>query len=244
MFAIYTLSTLLAAQGFNTGNLVRYATDDQVDTTGLGVVAWFRADQIEGLSDGATLTIWEDKSKNGRDNTTVTGTPNIEAFSQNSHRSVYFATSEWVRGASFTSLAQPNTFIAVVKWSGSGSGNQCFFDGNVHQLLKTASNTYGMAAGTNMPGSQSADSDIHVVTCEFNTTSSNLWIDTTLDVANGNPGTSGMTQISIGARNTGAASLDGYIYELIVVRGTLSQALRERVRDDLFRLYRMDYIKR
>jgi hypothetical protein len=145
-----------------------------------GLVGWWEADAITGLSDNDPVTTWLDQSSALADvsQSSATFKPIYKTAIVNGLPVVRFdGIDDWLYGAPFASpLAQPTTVVAVARTSHAAAANEQVFSGltgtNRHVLYITGSawNIYAQTggSGTTIAGNAAVDNQWYVVIGVFN----------------------------------------------------------------------------
>jgi hypothetical protein len=176
--------------------------------------AWYRADLGVTESSG-TVSAWADQSSNGHD-LTMSGDPNYNATrGPNSTPDIYFdGTGDQGQTTVFTTLAQPFHVFAVTR-TATLSTNSCVIAGN-----GTSTRILNVQSGMRMFFGTVANTVAHTDAANYY-----LWeaflsgASSTLtrgsgSAAAGNPGSGGITQITLAAL-PGASNQDCYISEVV-----------------------------
>jgi len=180
-------------------------------------------------SSGA-VSQWSDKSGNGNHlvqadgadqpttNSVTVGGLNALDFNGTSD----FMTSSFAGGV----ISQQNQIYVVAKNdTGTGWGYIC--DGidatdRSYSLIRVTSDFFVMGAGADLTGTI-ADTYGHVFSLDYNSTTSEFFIDGTSDIT-GDASTGGLAGLTIGARYTDVRWWNGQICEIVVIDGALSLA--------------------
>jgi autotransporter-associated beta strand protein len=195
------------------GNPAATATAAPNSLSGLSL--WLKADAITGLTDGATLTTWNDSSTNARNATVLAGTPTFETSELNGQPVVRFS-ANGETSLQFPSLNTIRTVFWVVKETTPGA----------HFLLGD-DNTYHFHRGAsgNLWDASYCSGNVRNGSTKLNGTTVN---GTTTPLGNGwklvSVVTAGNCEASRIAkdRNIAARSWDGDIAEIIIYDRALS----------------------
>lgn len=206
-----------------------------------GLVAWFAADRIVGLSDGAAVSTWSDISGFGHDLAQATGSqqPLYKTSILNGHPVVRFDSTDYMKTATFT-LAQPYTvFIVCCPSDVTTAGNHILADGN---SIDTGMMFFNVAApgsaaldlyagGTVVSGQMATVGEYLVFEAIFNGASS---------IANkngtgttGDAGTATPSGLTLCARADGFTPLTGDVAEVLIYNSGLSSGNRSTLRSYL-----------
>ncbi|MBN2162776.1 MAG: hypothetical protein JXR25_15270 [Pontiellaceae bacterium] len=211
------------------------------------LAAWFKADALEGLSDGDLVETWADSSGNGADAVqgTLDNRPSYTENMINGMPAVHFS------GSNYLSFARPVeddfTIICMYRSSqGVGTGSS-FYQGAglVSGEVPMVVNDFGLSlnangtllAGTGNPDVTIAstdsgfnDGDVHVVTFvrEGSSGSLSLFVDGVAQgtASGGTQSLNAPDQLVIGAQGTLNNYLDGDIAEIRIYDSALSESER------------------
>jgi hypothetical protein len=192
-------------------------------------------------SDSSTITEslnavsqWNDKSGNANSLTQTTASlkPKTNTRTLNNKNVIEFDGGDIIRSAAFSSvLSQPNTVFIV--YQSDLSSLQYVLDGlspgtDRHLFVLDPAIGDFMFAGTELATSHGTPSIPYLVSLQFNTTSSEYYINGSL-VASGNVGSQGFGGITLGSRYNDVTFFDGIIGEVIVYDKLLSISERQKV---------------
>jgi hypothetical protein len=198
-----------------------------------GLAAWYRADAIGGVADGAAVGSWVDSSGHGHPATAPSAAqqPTLVANAVNGLPAVRFdGTSDLVQA--WFGLAQPATVLVVYDVRADTGGAQYVTDGAqngsmVHYVTPGQFGEY--AGGTQVltrPGFSFGA--YHVVAGVFAGPSSALYPDGGPG-ATGNPGTNNPGGITIGNSGAAAAPAAADVAEVVVYNRALTTAEIDQV---------------
>lgn len=176
-----------------------------------------------GANDGFIHTRY-DQSGNGNDGvqTAPTQQPQIVAagvvLTEGAIPAGSYDGSNDLHSATVGATAQPIHYFIVSK--NSGTGNNYMTDGAAsggrNIFFAAPSNTsWSMFAGSQVNGTATPDSAIHIHAALFNGAASHARLDGVSDNT-GNPGTQGLSTLTVGASYTAGAGWNGSIQEIIV----------------------------
>jgi hypothetical protein len=206
-----------------------------------GMQLWFEAD-TEATADGQPLTLWHDKSGNGRDLTAAAAAaPVVHRAGLNGRATVEFdGLSSMMKtyGSTFT-IGQPSTFFIVYRSLDPNTAVRAFVFDSRNSTLRQ---TFGRPALAQIRLYANADLDFagitypfpafQVWTGTFNGVSSAVWRNGAL-VGSGNAGGSVMSGFAVGGLSTtGTGAYDlghSQIAEIVYYAGALSAADRQAV---------------
>ena len=191
-----------------------------------GLALWLDAADTSTVTLDTGVSVWADKSGNGRNASQSTGNnqPIYTAGGLNGKNVLTFdGTNDTMPTASFTQN-QPSTMFAVVQVLNT-SGSINFIDGfgvNRAAIFRRVTNNWTAFAGAELVGSTSTDTNWHTFSAVFNTTSSLLRVDGT-QIASGNVGSQNVTTgLSLGSYNGTSGYLNGSIAEVLFYGGVLT----------------------
>lgn len=192
------------------------------DVTGLE--AWYRETYAAGT--------WADLSGNGRDLTTLTGTPS--QVTRSGQLAISLNGSTALSGAFGVTLDQPTT--AYVVFETTVAFSRVVFCGddttNRQQFQATLAGGQAIYAGTVLSADGTLAAGIHAAACIFNSTTSALYEgDFATAAVSGNAGTNKLDGLIVGARPGPADLFTGYVWELIVYSGAHDAATRKLIGD-------------
>ena len=209
-----------------------------------GLEMWLEGDSL-GVVDNQPINEWDDLSGNGHHVEQPTGSlqPIYKVNILNGHAVVRFdAADDFLASATFASeLAQPNTVFLVNKWADTTT--RTGFDGidvnKRNMLYLTAADGFVAYAGTDQALKhqipvQHLRWNLHAIT--YNGAASTYWLNRAV-LATGNPGTMGLTGITLGRFAAPNQAVSGDIAELIIYNRALSDAERQQVEDYLATKY-------
>lgn len=207
---------------------------------GANLLLWLKGDDLSG-SDGSNIAAWNDASGNARNFTQATEAdkPNLEVAELNGLNVVRFTRSntEFLTGASLSGVATAGSLFQVVKAvtdpGGGGDGGPSHFgshtttnhytftDGSIYNgdmstARKTVGNPTPNTTAWNISGvtSASADWKYYLNGTQIFTTATN---------------TVGFSTSPELGRTNGVTVWDGFMAEVVLVSGVISQANREKV---------------
>lgn len=200
-----------------------------------GLQFWFDANQITGLTDGATVNTWSDLSGNGVTLTRQTGAPLLRTNIQNAKSVVRFAAAEYFRSAAFTSIPQPTTFMLIARPT---TATITLVDGTTtghrNSIAVNSTGQWQAFAGTSLNSTKVPNgTTFDVVFVSFNGASS--FIDVNGTRVTGDANTNDLLQLSVGAQASTGNKMTGDIAEIAAWNRTLSDteitSLRSAVQD-------------
>lgn len=199
-----------------------------------GLQAWYDAVAITGLSDGNSVSTWSDLSQFGRDVTEATNPPTYKTGIVNGLPVVRFdGSNDRLRFAGDNvadTFAQPNTVVAVVHNSSSGTVYHGSNTGDRATLLVNGGEWAIFAGDQVRKSGVTVDTDVHVISVIFDGASSELWYDGADNSPSSSPGTEEFRLIHIGVNAGGSAEyFNGDICEIIVYDNTLTASERQQV---------------
>jgi hypothetical protein len=197
-----------------------------------GYYAWYDATQIAGVADGTVLTSWADSSGNGRNLTSSVGTPTFYKTTSakliNGNPTVFFNRDGYLTaGAAFTP-AQPVTIFAVAKRAVTNEEHDLFGQTSNRLIVFADSGSSGgvwhLTAGSPAAAGSANNTNLHVLTAQFNGSSSLLRDNGSQIIGPASVGTVGYTTPFVAGSSaaTAATSWRGPIGELIVYPSALS----------------------
>lgn len=192
---------------------------------------WFKPETLSSLSDGVSVSSWTDSSGSGNHLLQANGAkqPIYKVNLINGLGGVRFdGISQFLKTAPFVS-SQPLTYFLVMKINGTLSET---FDGNLsdHCVFYNGNGAGGlrMYAGLTSGPQLNANIDTtnyHVYAQVWNTTTSKMYFDGTLQTANGNSvGTSDPGGFTMGSRADGGANSAEDVVEFFAYSGVVSDA--------------------
>jgi len=201
-----------------------------LDPRALGATAWYRAD----LEWAAAL--WQDQIDDdpNKDLVQATGgkqptrTASNAAFGGQS--TIDFAGAEEMASIAWaTPLAQPSTLFVVASDDGDPAATEFFADGITggarQELFKSAAATagYKIAAVTALSSKVAASTAPKIFVAQYNNTQGRVYVSSPTARAVGAVGVEGITGLTVGADETGAANfLIGSVAEVALFRRLLS----------------------
>ena len=195
---------------------------------------------------GTTVTTWYDKSGNGNNTTSITGTPTITAAAINGIRAVYFNGTSYLQGTMAGSGTTQTIFVVGIENSGAAANAGLVCAGKSGILDWNDASSFAVTnfpgANPNLRSTRTVDSQTLPVTyttpflisiafggAYVNSTYNGAVQGTAIAVS----GTFSYTDYSIGTRagstGPGAANWLGYIGEVIIYQNNLSITERQRV---------------
>lgn len=211
------------------------AQPDEVD----GLVLWLDASK-ESYSDGEDVTTWTDQSGNGN-HLTQSG-PQCPTFRTNVINrcpAVSFDGTEFMTRIFSSTITQPVTIFCVHKWDDTNLTQNHIYDGNNSNrlvLYRNTANGYAMYSNAVFTTTETQDTDWHIATSEFNTSSSKFWLDGNSG-GTGNVGTTSCDAFRVGASSTPNNGLVGDIAEILFFDSELSSVDRTKVEGYLSKKY-------
>lgn len=196
---------------------------------------------------GTTVTTWYDKSGNGNNTTSYTGTPTITAAAINGIRAVYFNGSSYLQGAMTGSGTTQTIFVVGIESSGAAgnAGLVCAGKSGILDWNDVSSFAITNGGGASNPivlATRTVNSQLLPVTYTtpflISITFDGTYVNSTFNgavegTAIAVSGTFSYTNYSIGTRagstGPGAANWLGYIGEVIIYQNNLSITERQRV---------------
>lgn len=190
-----------------------------------GLVAWYAADQL-ALADDAAVASWTDLSGNDTHAVQATGAsqPTYKTAILNSLPVVRFdGTDDLLRTAAITLIPQPTTWFCVGKRDAVDGNNRYFFDTRAvnGQLLGGQFFYRIYAGGAGYVTGQVIDTSFHIYQATFNGASSDIRVEGGV-ATTGDPGSTGVNGITIGASGGDTELLDGDLAEIILYDSALS----------------------
>lgn len=194
--------------------------------------AWYRGDL--GITLGTGVSIWQDQTAAARNVSQATGAkqPGYTASGFGGKPELTFSGAPQYLDCAvgvFGTLAQPTTIIVVGR-TAQTHANETFVDnptgGASRQIVCTNStNQLAMYGGTGFVGAVSAVTTTSIIAAQFNGASSKLFKnDSQTAIATGNPGTTSLVGLEVGAGGAGLSPLFGAISEIIICSAILSAA--------------------
>jgi len=197
-----------------------------------GLQLWLDASDASTITESSgAVSQWDDKSGNANHVTQGTAAlqPTTGTRTQNSLNVLDFDGSDFLRNGAIGPFSQPNTVFVVGKADATAT-TQAFVHGdnfaNDNAIGLTSSNFFMFADSALFGGA--SDTSTHIFIAEFNSTSSELFIDG-VSSATGDAGSGSANDFRVGARYDGAEALDGFVAEVLVYDSALSTADREAV---------------
>lgn len=191
---------------------------------------WFDASSYINPSsppDGGDVEAWADLAGYaGISRATAAGRPTLQAGVQNGRSVVEFdGVDDYMDLTPWSTLPQPVTTFLVGK-IGTTTAEQAFIDAQTSRqmLFSNVSGQWVMHAGASISGGTS-DTNPHVLTAVYDGASSSLRVDGA-DVLSGDPGTNGLGVMRLGATNSPAGFLDGFVAEFLAYGRTLTTTER------------------
>lgn len=231
------------SRSFNDGFIrpiptIRIWTPKNVDN----LSCWFDANKILGLSDGDSVSLWEDLSDNGYDLTQSTPSlqPTFKTKIVNGKNVVRFSSDDMTNAS--ISLTQPFTVLFV--WSiSSGTGNQYSFSSlgavNCGIYRRDSGGSYQVAlyAGGLLNAYIGGASFSHTITTGvFNSATSKVYKNGSLEIT-GNGGTVNINGIRLGASSGGSLDLNGDIAEFILYDSVVPDSDLDKLHQYLSKKY-------
>ena len=178
-----------------------------------GLKAWYGA---QATLAGSLVASWTDLSGNGFHATEPSLRPTWVTNSQNGQPVVRFAGLQCLHNAYGATIAQPNTYLVVVKCS--GAAGECVFDGidgtNRNLLYHNATNTVAMVATGQVGGTPTDVTAMTTYLLIFDGVSSVLRANGA-QLATGDVGAVGVAGLTIGAFEGPSNFLTGDIAALV-----------------------------
>jgi len=202
-----------------------------------GLFAWWDAADATTITDagGGKVSQWNDKSTNGRNLTQATDTDrpitgvrtlnglNVLEFDPVAvNRPIWMQTANFVEG----SFQQPMTMLFACQPDATGNHQLCYNGGGAGPGLRSYT-AWQMHAGISLVGGSATLHSPHVVTAEYNLTTSRLR-DNGVTVATGDVGAGAMPSFLLSRNNT-PNSWYGQIGEVVVYNRVLSDAELDRI---------------
>jgi len=201
---------------------------------------WLEASDISTIiNSGGFVSGWKDKSKNGNNVAQTTGanqpTTGIETI--NGVNALKFdGINDFLLRATFTggALSQPNTIFVVWEQLGNASGLGKLIDGGIgtnrHVLQVDANEGWQVFAGLVVIIAVAVPQDIPFIrSVFFNTTSSEGYLNGTLEFTGGDVGPQSLNGLTIGARFDGTGLFEKKVGEIIIYNRLLSTPERTTV---------------
>lgn len=175
-----------------------------------GLTAWFAADKITGVADGASLAAWPDSSGNGNNATQATGGNQPTYYNTTAAKlvnglpAVWWANStDYMTTAAFATALTVGTVFAVASID-NGGANTYVYDGiasNNRWALAYGFPGLGITQGGSAPiqGSFTQGTTVHQYTAGFAASSASFFNLDGVSVGTGNIGAETLTGITLGA---------------------------------------------
>lgn len=196
-------------------------TPDQVS----GLIGWWKADAIEGLNDGNSVTNWSDSSGNNNTLTAVTATkPVYKTSIVNGKPVVRFANNNDNLKTGNLTQAQPYTYIIVLSQSGTTNTHalcQNVTTGSCLLAITATTSLTRMNAGTGVSEATSSGSAWRIITAVYNGASSVGRVNGTQVIAS-NVGANGYSAAPFGLSAANPTGLNGDIAEVAFFAGAIS----------------------
>lgn len=203
---------------------LRSAVAGEFSPLDLSPTLWLDASDATTITEsGGAVSQWDDKSGNGYDLEQLTSTrqPTTGARTMNSLNVLDFdATDDNLRVAFGVTLTQPNTIFAVFQPDTTTASYVHDGDGSTNRHALVPGTIYQLYAGTIVNGG-SVSTVPQISRAVFDGASSSLHIDGS-SVISADAGAQSLTGLTVGARYSNVAALDGGIAEIILVNGTLT----------------------
>jgi hypothetical protein len=168
-------------------------------------------------SDGDSISTWSDETGNGFDLTAGTA-PTFKTSIINGNPVVRFDGTDDFLDVAFSALSQPNHIFVVFQLNSTGSATDSILDSannsKRHAISHNGSSSYGMFAGSGIDGG-SPDTNPHIRSDLFNTTSSSLRIDGS-QVASGDVGSESLDGFRAASRADDTDFADVDIGEILI----------------------------
>ena len=210
-------------------------------------ILWLDGNDSSSMTfSGTTTTVWYDKSGNGNNTTSYTGTPTVTAAAINGVQAVYFNGSSYLQGTMAGSGTTQTIFVVGIESSGAAAnaglvcaGKSGILDWN--DVSSFSVTNYG-STNPNIVCTRTVNSQTLPVTYGtpflISITFDGAYVNSTYNgasqgTAQAISGTFSYTGYSIGTRagSTGPGSVNwlGYIGEVIIYQNNLSITERQRV---------------
>ena len=181
----------------------------------VGLTSWYDAsDSITPITNGSTLTGWNDKGSQLNHLVNVEGTPQYMTNIQNGLPAAYFSGAQSIYGSNKADVSQPQTHFLVFKPTGWSTG---IYQGIITMLANntifknTGATTIGIAAGSNVIGQSISNNTCNIASVVFNGASSSITINNNSTVV-GNAGTNSNTNLPYIGRDNSYYYI-GYVME-------------------------------
>jgi hypothetical protein len=190
-----------------------------------GLAAWFDAADAGSVTIDTGVSVWADRSGNGRNAVQAIGNnqPAYTLAGRNGRNILTFdGTNDTLATASFT-LNQPSTVFAAARAAANSSQIFDGFGSTRASINRRGAGQWTAFGGAELIGS-AADSNWSVLSANLNGASSVLRVNGSQQ-ASGNAGTQNLTAgLSIGTYNGLNTPLNGNIGEILLYSGTLTAA--------------------
>jgi hypothetical protein len=201
-----------------------------------GYTAWYDASDTTSItSSSGFVGKWNDKSGHGYDVTQGTGSkqPVTNADTINGLNVIKFTrSSDQILVRTSVTINQALTVFAVGKLASTSGANMQLLGNRTNAeptlYVSPTGGKWALYASSESVSGTAPDTNAHQFSAVFNGASSNLWVDATQIITNGNPGSSGRTDIAIGSDGAGNA-WDGDIAEIIIYPSVLGATDRQSV---------------
>ncbi len=192
-----------------------------------GMVARWRAGDITGVANGASVTSWRD-SVGGRTAVTGTSAPTLATGQANGKTAVRFnGSNQDLRAANPPTLNQPHTILAVVRAATTSGERQLVWQGAGGEFMILNGRWNGYAG--NLLVGPLASTNVDVVTAVFSGSngSTNIYVDGT----GGTTGALGSNAMDgnlliLGGHSNISRPFSGDVYELVFYNRVLTDAER------------------
>lgn len=189
--------------------------------------AWYKADTL-ALADGANVTSWTDSSGNGRTLTNPGAAPTYKINYLNGRPAVKFvgASSQYLQAA-FTNNHPLTVFVVA---QANSDAHSSIYDGVVQtsSLIYRGDSTHiNVYSNGTFISCVAVPSDFQVISAVFNGASSKGVINGV--VTTGTCTALNTGGITLGRNGTGSTYFEGYICEILVYSGALSDSIRQQV---------------
>lgn len=194
-----------------------------------GLALWLQIESLAGLANDDPVSTWPDSSGNGRHAIGVTtGRPLYKA----SPRGVLFdGINDRLDTSAFTQ-AQPNTIFIATSHAAGATGSMIYINGisSRQQLWMQLSppQQQAYAGGSLIAGAATVGTFLRVISCIFNGASTNIR-ENGISKVTADAGANALSGGAIFGTDTFGNWLSGYLYEVLIYSGALSDANRQSV---------------
>jgi hypothetical protein len=180
---------------------------------------------ISGLSDGDTVALWSDRSRNSRDATqsTEANKPTYETAETGGNPVVRVGANKVLEHAAFTQL--PSKYVCVFKKSANGNSVIMIYGANSYAFLSYNTVWYGAFGLSGVIDIGTQLTDWSVISAELTSTTNQVWVNGT---------SSGTSDSSIGRGEYKYIGFDGNfipfdVGAVFVLPGNVPDTLKKRL---------------